>query len=180
MRLDNKSTGKIQKSMNHKLEMISIFNDLIEKQKDIINYVKSMNGDNSRDKVLVVHRRLLRQYVQNRQTKIESVNILRAEMARRQVDSSETIHSSYERIVVPSEVSDFLFIVLDYFPHFFILFSLYLTLSSNGISFKLSFYVNDFKKKIMTMFRSSSTFLQMHFMHTNQKRNDIWQKWQKK
>lgn len=146
-RLENKTVEQIQKAIQQKLEMVSIFTDLIKKQKDIIHYTHSMNGDGARDKVMDLHKGLLREYTRNRQKKMHSINILRAEIAHRQADSSETIHSSYESFVIPSEVSDSLFIILDYFPHFCILFSLYLTLSSSAISFKLSFYVNDFKKK---------------------------------
>ena len=157
-RLENKTVEQIQKAIQQKLEMVSIFTDLIKKEKDLIHYTHSMNGDGARDKVMDLHKGLLREFTRNRQKKMHSINILRAEIAHRQADSSETIHSSYESFVIPSEVSDFLFIVLHYFPHFCILFSLYLTLRPTDISFKLSFYVNDFKKKIMTMFRSSSTF----------------------
>jgi hypothetical protein len=157
-RLENKSVEQLQKAIEQKLEMVSIFSDLIKKQKDILHYTHSMNGDGARDKVMDLHKGLLREYTRNRQKKMHSINILRAEIAHRQADSSETIHSSYESFVVPSEISDLLFMVLDYFPHFCILFYLYLTLSSTDIYFKLCFYVNDFKKKIMTMFRSSSTF----------------------
>jgi len=139
------SSKQLKNEIREQKDVISIFDDLIQKHQKILEKLHDENSDSSRDPQIQTHQEFIEGYEEVRQKHLDFLDELKREVATR--EGSSSVNSVHEFAFCPSEISNVFFCLLESFPKVFILWHFYKILKSYGLIFKFYLSFHHFSEK---------------------------------
>lgn len=137
MPIQQLSTKVLRNDLRKQIEVIALFDVLIDKHEDILDELISMNGQGTRNDKIQTHQELLDDYKQEREGFSENVQEIRKELAIRGVPLAQSVLES-SHFPIPPELMEGIFFIFQQFPKIFFLWNLYSAFRFFGIFLKRS------------------------------------------